>query len=108
DKQLATVGEAAAMGLALALVMATPTIVRAATAGLSLVDGILAALAVTLSIALPLALLAPRAARGFRGVVGPSKPRAISAGIGLWLALSTIALVALAALLKAKTHHRGL
>ncbi len=101
-------GAGAARGLALGTVVALPTIVRCGMAGVSLVDGILAAFAVSLAVALPVAMLAPRAARGFRGVVGPSMPRRLGLGLVVWIGLSVLFLVALGALLKAKTHHRGL
>jgi len=98
----------AARGLALGTVIALPTIVRCGMADVSLVDGVLAAFAVSLAVALPVAMLAPRAARGFRGVVGPSMPRRLGLGLVVWIGLSSVFLLALGALLKATTHHRGL
>ncbi|HZO13612.1 MAG TPA: sulfatase, partial [Polyangiaceae bacterium] len=45
---------------------------------------------------------------GWRGVIGKEPPSALAVGVGLWVALSALLLIALAAVLKARTHHRGL
>ncbi|MEM6789588.1 MAG: sulfatase-like hydrolase/transferase [Myxococcota bacterium] len=101
-------GVAAARGLAVATVAMLPMALRCVLGGVPLVDGVLAGYAVALTFALPLALVAPRAARGYRGVVGPVASRRRGWAVALWLGLSVILLVGLGALLKAKTNHRGL
>jgi arylsulfatase A-like enzyme len=100
--------EACAMALLGALVCALPTVVRASAAGAGALDALVAALAVMLCVLLPLALILPRAARGWRGVVGQHTPRRMVVGLGLWVLLCGAVFTVLGTFLKAKTHHRGL
>ncbi|MEZ4445481.1 MAG: sulfatase [Polyangiaceae bacterium] len=105
--RLTQIGEASAMALGAALLAAIPTVARA-RGSVGIVDGLLIGVALSLVIVLPVALLARRAARGFRGVVGPGPTGALSLGIAMWAGLSAFLLMLLAMILKAKTHHRGL
>jgi arylsulfatase A-like enzyme len=105
--RLDNLGDAATIALAVSLVCAVPTAVRSGGAGASMLDGLLVASAILLVLTLPLVLLKARAARGWRGLVsGPSRP--LTVALALWVALAVLVLAVLAALLKAKTHHRAL
>jgi len=106
--RLVTLGEAATLALAVALLGALPTVVRAAGAGGGVADGLLIGTSMLLWLVLPLALLKPRAARGWRAVVGKDPPAGIAVGLGLWVAYTVVLLTLLAAGLKAVTNHRGL
>ena len=103
-------GEASALALATALICALPTAFRAkGSAG----DGLLIGAAVLLLVLLPVGLLLPKAARGFRGVVGASPPEQnargpLWIGVAMWIGVTGSLLLVLAALLKATTNHRGL
>lgn len=108
ESQLARFGDACAVALGAAALASLPTAWRCRAAGGSLLDGLLVGLAVWLCLLLPVALLRRRTARGWRGVVGADPPRHLGVGVALWAGLSTALLVALGALLKATTHHRGL
>jgi arylsulfatase A-like enzyme len=106
--RLALVAEAAGMALATALVCALPAAVRGVQAGGAAIDGLVSSAALLLLLCAPAALLAPRAARGWRGVIGKEPPRDLAIGIALWTALAVLALTVLGTLLKARTNHRGL
>ena len=105
---LARVGEACAMALGGSIVCALPTALRAHASGGGLLDAWLTAAAVMLCLFAPLAWLLPKAARGWRGVVGQSTPRKVLIGVALWVALTGAVLMLLATFLKARTRHRGL
>jgi arylsulfatase A-like enzyme len=105
---LARLAEACAVALCGALICALPTALRARAAGGELLDSMLAAVAVMLCVLTPLALLLPKAARGWRGVVGQTTPRKLVVGLLLWVALSGTLFMLLGSFLKASTHHRGL
>jgi choline-sulfatase len=96
------------MALAAAFLCALPTAVRVLAASGNPADGLLIAMAVMACLLTPPLLVRDRAKRGWRGVVGKAAPRELAVGVAVWVALSAIALALLAALLKAKTHHRGL
>ncbi|HHH10767.1 MAG TPA: cell wall anchor protein, partial [Sorangium sp.] len=97
-----------AMALVGAVVVALPSAYRTVRSGGSALDGFVMAMAVVLTLLLPLAWLKTKAARGFRAVVGPHVSRALGAGLGLWVSLGSLGLFALATVLKHRTHHRGL
>jgi len=96
------------MALAGALLCAMPTAVRVLAASGNPADGLLIAMAVMGCLLTPPLLMRDRAKRGWRGVVGKAAPRELAVGVAVWVSLSAIALALLAALLKAKTNHRGL
>ena len=106
--RLARVGEVCGVTLAAASLCALPSAVRTQLAGGGLLDAWVTSLAVLFFCMLPLTLLLPRAARGFRGVTGASRAPGLLAGVILWLALSALGLLLLAVGLKMRTHHRGL
>jgi arylsulfatase A-like enzyme len=106
--RLALVAEAAGMALAAAMTCALPAAVRGVQGGGGVIDGLVSSAALLLLVAAPAAFLAPRAARGWRGVIGKEPPRHLRLGIALWAALSVLVLTALASVLEARTHHRGL
>ncbi|WP_437289255.1 sulfatase-like hydrolase/transferase [Sorangium sp. So ce406] len=96
------------LGLCVASLSAVPTALRTARAGASFLDGLLVGTAVLLPL-VTLALILSRAAgRGFRGIVGAGGERLAVLRVALWIGVSLPVLAALAALLKAATHHRGL
>jgi arylsulfatase A-like enzyme len=101
-------GEACAKALAIGLVAGLPSALRAAGHGASTADAWLAAAAVLVTLLVPVALIRDRAARGLRGVLGAEPPRRLRVGLVLWAALSALGFALLAAVLRAKTHHRGL
>jgi arylsulfatase A-like enzyme len=105
---LARIGEGSALGWVSAAVCAIPTAFRTAPHGAAFADGWLVGAAVWTAMLVPIALIAPRAARGWRGVVGQEPSPSVAVGVAMWAGLSAIVLVALAAVLHAKTHHRGL
>ncbi|WP_437757552.1 sulfatase-like hydrolase/transferase [Sorangium sp. So ce1389] len=101
-------GEACVLGLGVASLSAVPTALRTARAGASFLDGLLVGAAVLLPL-VTLALILSRAAgRGFRGIVGAGGERLAVLRVALWIGVALPVLAALAALLKAATHHRGL
>ncbi|WP_437735427.1 sulfatase-like hydrolase/transferase [Sorangium sp. So ce1335] len=101
-------GEACVLGLGVASLSAVPTALRTARAGASFLDGLLVGTAVLLPL-VTLALILSRAAgRGFRGIVGAGGERLAVLRVALWIGVAIPVLAALAALLKAVTHHRGL
>ncbi|MGK3996605.1 sulfatase-like hydrolase/transferase [Sorangium sp. So ce1024] len=101
-------GEACVLGLCVASLSAVPTALRTARAGASFLDGLLVGTAVLLPL-VTLALILSRAAgRGFRGIVGAGGERLAVLRVALWIGVAIPVLAALAALLKAVTHHRGL
>ncbi|WP_437487258.1 sulfatase [Sorangium sp. So ce1014] len=101
-------GEACVLGLGVASLSAVPTALRTARAGASFLDGLLVGTAILLPL-VTLALILSRAAgRGFRGIVGAGGERLAVLRIALWISVAVPVLAALAALLKAATHHRGL
>ncbi|WP_437907519.1 sulfatase-like hydrolase/transferase [Sorangium sp. So ce327] len=101
-------GEACVLGLGVAALSAVPTALRTARAGASFLDGLLVGTAVLLPL-VTLALILSRAAgRGFRGIVGAGGERLAVLRVALWIGVAFPVLAALAALLKATTHHRGL
>ncbi|WP_437761235.1 sulfatase-like hydrolase/transferase [Sorangium sp. So ce281] len=101
-------GEACVLGLGVASLSAVPTALRTARAGASFLDGLLVGTAVLLPL-VTLALILSRAAgRGFRGIVGAGGQRLAVLRVALWIGVAFPVLAALAALLKATTHHRGL
>lgn len=106
--RLARASEASALALGAAVLCALPTAYRAAVAGGSALDGLLVGAAILTALLLPVMLLKERALRGLRGVIGKEPPSALAVGVGLWVALSALLLIGLAAVLKARTHHRGL
>ena len=106
--RLARASEASALALGAAVLCALPTAYRAAVAGGSALDGLLVGAAILTALLLPVMLLKERALRGWRGVIGKEPPSSLAVGVGLWVALSALLLIALAAVLKARTHHRGL
>ncbi|MGK3966186.1 sulfatase-like hydrolase/transferase [Sorangium sp. So ce118] len=96
------------LGLGVASLSAVPTALRTARAGASFLDGLLVGAAVLLPL-VTLALILSRAAgRGFRGIVGTGGERIAVLRVALWIGVALPVLAALAALLKATTHHRGL
>ncbi|WP_437992660.1 sulfatase-like hydrolase/transferase [Sorangium sp. So ce145] len=96
------------LGLGVASLSAVPTALRTARAGASFLDGLLVGTAVLLPL-VTLALILSRAAgRGFRGIVGAGGERLAVLRVALWIGVAFPVLAALAALLKATTHHRGL
>lgn len=105
---LTRVGEACAMALGGAALCALPTALRAHASGGGLFDAFVTGLAVMLCLFAPLSWLLPKAARGWRGVVGQSTPRKIVVGLGLWVVATGAMLMFLGTFLDAKTHHRGL
>ncbi|HHH30754.1 MAG TPA: cell wall anchor protein, partial [Polyangiaceae bacterium] len=105
--RLTAIGEACALALVGAVVCAVPTAIRTSPDA-GIVDGMLVGVAMLLLLLLPTALLLRRAARGFRGVVGRAPSRVLGLGLAMWAGLSVGLLLVLAAVLKAKTHHRGL
>ncbi len=106
--QLARVWEACAMALAASLICALPTALRAQAAGGPFLDSFLVAVAVMLGLLAPLALAMPRAARGWRGVVGLTTPKRLLVGLTIWVALCGAMFMTLGTFLKATTHHRAL
>lgn len=105
---LTRVGEACAMALGGAALCALPTALRAHASGGGLFDAFLTGIAVMSCVFAPLAWLLPKAARGWRGVVGQSTPHKVVVGLGLWVALTGAMLMFLGTFLDEKTHHRGL
>ncbi|MGK4007076.1 sulfatase-like hydrolase/transferase [Sorangium sp. So ce1036] len=101
-------GEACVLGLGVAALAAVPTALRTARAGASFLDGLLVGAAVLLPLVTLALILARAAGRGFRGIVGAGAERLAVLRIALWIGVSVPVLAALAALLKAATHHRGL
>lgn len=96
------------LGLGVASLSAVPTALRTARAGASFLDGLLVGTAILLPL-VTLALILSRAAgRGFRGIVGAGGERLAVLRVALWIGVAVPVLAALAALLKAATHHRGL
>ncbi|WP_437280162.1 sulfatase-like hydrolase/transferase [Sorangium sp. So ce375] len=96
------------LGLGVASLSAVPTALRTARAGASFLDGLLVGTAVLLPL-VTLALILSRAAgRGFRGIVGAGGERLAVLRVALWIGVAFPVLAALAAVLKATTHHRGL
>ncbi len=71
-------------------------------------DAWLIAAALMACVLLPVVLLAPRAARGWRGILGRAPPRTLGYGLAMWAGLSIVFLTLLGLVLKAKTNHRGL
>ncbi len=107
-KRLAKLGEASGLALVAALICALPTAYRTSAAGGSFGDGLLIGCAVMLLVMWPVALLLPKAARGFRGVVGTRPTGALWVGIAMALGVTLALSMLLAALLEVGTHHRGL
>lgn len=101
-------GEACLLGLGVASLGAVPTALRTAGAGGSFLEGLLVGAAVLLPLVTLSLVLARAAGRGFRGIVGRSPARVAVLQIALWIGVAVPVLAALAALLKALTHHRGL
>jgi choline-sulfatase len=113
-------GDAAALGLLVALVCAFPTALRAKSEGGSMFGAWLVGLAILLPVAWAFSWLLRSSGRAFRalarvGVGLPTDaPRALprariaALGLALWIGLSVPPWVALGAALKAVTHHRGL
>lgn len=89
-------------------ILALPAGFRAVAEGGSFMDGWFIAAALGVMMILPLALLASRSARGWRGVVGAAARQELLAGVGLWLSVAAVGLRVLGAVLHATTHHRGL
>jgi choline-sulfatase len=108
ESRVVRLGEASALALAAALICALPTAFRAIGAGGGVGDGLLVGTAVMLCFMLPVAMLLPPATRGFHAVAGKAPSRALWIGIAIWIGVSIALLVPLAAVLKAKTNHRGL
>jgi arylsulfatase A-like enzyme len=106
--RLAAASEACAIALVAAVVCALPTAYRTGSTGGSALDGLLVGAAVLMVLLLPVMLLKERALRGWRGVAGKEPPSALGLGLGLWVAIGAMVLIALGAVLKARTHHRGL
>ena len=73
------------MALGGAVICALPTAFRAQSSGGSWLDSMAAAVAVLLCLLAPLALLLPRASRGWRGVVGQTTPRHVTVGLVVWI-----------------------
>ncbi|MEQ9319176.1 MAG: cell wall anchor protein, partial [Polyangiaceae bacterium] len=105
--RLTAIGEACALALMGAVICAVPTAIRTSSEA-GFLDGMLVGVAMLLLLLLPTALLVRRAERGFRGVVGRAPSRLLGLGLAMWAGLSVALLLVLAAVLKAKTHHRGL
>lgn len=105
--RLTAIGEACALALVGAVVGALPTAIRASSEA-GFLDGMVVGVAMLLLLLVPTALLVRRAARGFRGVVGRAPSGLLGLGLAMWAGLSVALLLILAAVLKAKTHHRGL
>ncbi len=101
-------GEACLLGLGVASLAAVPTGLRTAGAGGSFLEGLLVGAAVLLPLVTLSLVLARAAGRGFRGIVGQSPARLAALRIAIWIGVAVPILAALAALLKAATHHRGL
>ncbi|WP_437572075.1 sulfatase [Sorangium sp. So ce542] len=101
-------GEACVLGLGVASLSAVPTALRTARAGASFLDGLLVGTAVLLPLVTLAIILSRAAGRGFRGIVGAGGERLAVLRVALWIGVALPVLAALAALLKATTHHRGL
>src|SRR6516162_2057308 len=101
-------GDACLKALAVVALAAVPTALRTSAAGGGFVEGLLVGMGVLLPVVLVALLLSRAAGRGFRQLVGAASPRPAILGLALWLGLATPLLVALGAVLKATTHHRGL
>lgn len=96
------------MALLCALVGSIPSALRASRAGGPLIGGWLGAAAVVLPLLVAFIALTRAAGRGFRMVTGNRAGRSTAAGIALWVGLSAPGMLAIGAVLKATTHHRGL
>ncbi|AUX40149.1 cell wall surface anchor family protein [Sorangium cellulosum] len=96
------------LGLGVASLSAVPTALRTARAGASFLDGLLVGAAILLPLVTLALILARAAGRGFRGIVGAGAERLAVLRVALWIGVAVPVLAALAALLKATTHHRGL
>ncbi len=96
------------LALAVAAFSAVPTALRTSGAGGSLLDGLLVGTAALLPVVTLSIVLLRAAGRGLRGVIGAGSGPTAALGIALWVGLALPALAALAGLLKALTHHRGL
>ncbi len=105
---LSVLGQASGLGWLAAAIFAVPAAWRGVAQGASFPDAWLIAATMASSVMLPTAWLVSRAARGFRGVVGPTAGRELLAGLVLWASFSAIGLSLLGSILHAKTHHRGL
>jgi len=106
--RLAAFGEVSGRGWLAAAVAAIPAGLRAAGLGAPFADSWLIAAAVGSCVLVPVAWLVPRAARGFRGVVGRNAVGSLASAAALWASFSAVALGVLGAILHDKTHHRGL
>jgi arylsulfatase A-like enzyme len=105
---LARAGETCSRALGVALLASVPTALRTAVAGGDFASGLLIGAGVLLPIVV-LALVLTRASkRGFRQLVGAESPRAIVFGLALWIGVALPLLMALGAVLKSTTHHRGI
>ncbi len=105
---VARISEAAALGLAAALMGSLPAALRVSRAGGSLVGGWLAAAAVVLPALALLVYLSHAAGRGYRMLTGQGAGRSTALGLALWAGMLAPALMAFGTLLKEKTNHRGL
>ncbi|MFP6684611.1 MAG: sulfatase-like hydrolase/transferase, partial [Polyangiaceae bacterium] len=98
--------EACRSSLFAATALSVPTVIRASNEGASSAQSIAIALALMSAMTVPLFLLLPRAARGYRGVMGLESRR--GALIALAGGLLVLVMAAVAFGLKGRTHHRGL
>ena len=78
------------MTLVAAALCTLPSAIRTQMADGSLLHGWVTSLSLMFVALLPLTLLLPRAARGFRGVTGASRTPGLLAGLALWLGLSAL------------------
>ncbi len=101
-------GNACLIVLLTAVAVGLPSAYRALSRQAGMLDAWLIASALMASVLLPVVLLVPKAARGWRGIVGRAPPRSFAHGLAMWAGLSIVLLSLLGLLLKAKTHHRGL
>jgi choline-sulfatase len=113
-------GETCLRALGVALLASVPTALRTMGAGGGFASGLLVgagALLPVVALALALSRASGRGFRQFIGareggapshVSGAASPRAAVFGVALWIGVALPLLVALGAVLKATTHHRGI
>jgi choline-sulfatase len=101
-------GEACLRALAVALLASVPTALRTMGAGGDFAGGLLVGAGALLPTVVLVLALSRASGRGFRQFVGAESPRAVAFSVALWIGIALPLLVALGAMLKATTHHRGI
>lgn len=101
-------GEACLRALGVALLASVPTALRTMGAGGGFAGGLLVGTGALLPTVVLVLALSRASGRGVRQLVGAESPRTVAFSVALWIGIALPLLVALGAMLKATTHHRGI